>query len=104
MSTPVKRTPSPSPPSTKKISCKIELNINGKIYREVRNHIVYYLYKVSRSSVDSLVDRVDKGGVACDNVIVIGKNPDRTTDIRGIDNHEIASIHLITTGCVILTT
>ena len=35
--------------STKKIFSKSEININGKIYLEVGNHIIYFLSKVSRS-------------------------------------------------------
>ena len=63
------------------------MNIIGKTYREVGKHIIYCLSKVSHSSEDSLVDREANGGVAGNDVTVIAKYPDRTVDIRGIDNH-----------------
>ena len=51
MSTPSKVNPTPL--STKNIAYKSEININGKIYREVGNHIIYYLSNASLSLVDS---------------------------------------------------
>ena len=87
LSTPIKGNQPPSPSSLKKIACKTDLNINGKIYREIGNHIVYCLSKVSRSSVDSLVDRGANGGTTGDYFRIIAKHPDRTVDVRGIDNH-----------------
>ena len=80
------------------------MNINGKVFREVGKHVIYYLSKVSRSSVDSLVDRGANGGVAGNDVRVIAKHPDRTVDVRGIDNHEITHIPLVTAGGVTSTT
>jgi hypothetical protein len=61
------------------------------------------LSKVSRSSVDSLVDRSANGRVAGNDVRVIAKYPDRTADVHGIDNHDITSIPLVTAGGVTLT-
>ena len=50
------------------------------------------------------MDRGVNGDVAGNDVRFITKHPDRTGDVRGIDNHEIASIPLVTTGRVALTT
>ena len=93
------------PPSlTKKIYLKSEVNVNSKINLEVRNHSIYYLCKVSRSSVDSLVDRGYNGSLVGNNVIVIAKHHDRTVYVRRIENHEITSIPLVTKGGVVVTT
>ena len=83
---------------------KSEVDINRKIYREVEKHVIYYLSKVSRSSVDSLVDRVANSVVARIDAIVMFKHPDRAVDVRCLDNNEITSIPLVTVGGVILTT
>ena len=79
------------------------MSINGKKFLEVGKHIIYCLSKVSRSYVDSLVDRGDNGGVARNYVRVIAKYPDRKVDMCGIDNHEITDIPLITAGWVAST-
>ena len=50
------------------------------------------------------MNRRDNGGLAGNYVRVIVKHPDRTVDILGVDNHEITSVTLVTTGGVILTT
>ena len=80
------------------------MSINRKICREVGKHIFYCLSKVSHSLVDFLVDRGANSDVAGNDVRVRAKHPYRTLDIRRIDNHGIASIHLVTTGDVTLTT
>ena len=67
------------------------------------NYIVYYLSKVSHSSVHLLVDRRANGGVAENDVRVIAKHTDSTVDIRGTCNHKIVSIPLVTTVNVTLT-
>ena len=102
MSNPVKGKPSPT--ISQKGDFKSEVNFNGKTYREVGKHIIYHFSKVRRSSVDSLVDRAANGGVAGNDFRVIAKHPDRTVEIRGVDNHEITAIRLITKGGVISTT
>ena len=104
LSTPAKSSQSPSSSSAKKVACKTDITINSKVYREVGKHVIYYLSKVSRSSVDSLVDIGANGGVAGNDVRAIAKHPDRTVDVRGIDNHEITSIPLVTVGGVTSTT
>ena len=50
------------------------------------------------------MDSGANGGVTGNDVRVIAKHPDSTVDVRGIDDHEIASIPLVTTGGVTLTT
>ena len=102
MSNPFKGNSTPS--SIKKTFFKSEINNNGKTYREVGKHIVYYLSKVSHSFEYSLVDRGSNGVVAGNYVRVIFKYPGRTVDVCGIDNHEIMHIPLVTADVVILTT
>ena len=43
-------------------------------------------------------------GVACNDVIIIAKHPDRTADVRDTENHEIVHIPLVTAGEFTLTT
>ena len=62
-----------APSSTKKIVNKSEITINGKIYQEVEKHVMCPLHKVSRSSVDSLVDRGTNDGVAGNDARVTSK-------------------------------
>ena len=50
------------------------------------------------------MDRGANGGVAGNDVRVIAKYADRTTDVRGLDNYEIASIPLVSADDVTLTT
>ena len=57
--------------------------------------------KSSRSSLHSLVDRVDNSGVAGRHVRVIETHPDHKVDIRGIDNYEITAIPLVNSEGVI---
>ena len=46
----------------------------------------------------SLVDRGDNGGVTRRDVRVIETHPNCKVDIRGIYNHQISSIPLVTEG------
>ena len=50
------------------------------------------------------MDIRDNSDVAGNDVRVIAKHPDRNVEIRGIDNHEITSIPLVTAGGITLTT
>ena len=50
------------------------------------------------------MDRGANGSVAANDIRVISKHPDRTVNARGIDNHEIVFITLVTAGGVALTT
>ena len=101
MSTPDKGKPSPK--KSKNVTFKSEFNINVKTYYEVGKQFIYYLSKVNRSSVDSLEDRGANGASAGNNVRFIATCPDRTVDTRGIDNHEITAMPLITSGGVAST-
>ena len=55
-----------------------------------------YITKSSLSSLHSLVDRGSNSGVAGRDARVIETHPDFKIDIRGIDDHEINEIHLVT--------
>ena len=90
--------------STKKIVYKSEININGKIYLEVGNHVICCLSKASRSSACSLVDRGANDGVVANDGRVTEKHPNMTPDYLDVDNNEITSIYLVTEGGVTLTT
>ena len=50
------------------------------------------------------MDRGANGDAASNVVRVIAKHPDRTVDVRGIYNHKITSIPLVTIGGFALTT
>ena len=56
--------------------------------------------KSSSSSLDSLVDTGDNGGVLGSDARVIEAYADCNVDAHGIDNHEITSIHMETAGGV----
>ena len=71
----------------------------------MKNHVIKY----SASKVDIvcnnlLIDRRLNGGVAGEDVRIRFAHPDRQVDIRGIDDHEINSISIVTTGKVDSTT
>jgi hypothetical protein len=60
-------------------------------------------YSVSLASCkkkSSLIDRSANGGIAGADTRVIERHPHGTVDIRGIDNHEITSIPIVTAGAV----
>ena len=84
-----------------------EVTINGKTYRECSQHVTCYITKSSRSSLRSLVDRgVNDGvndGVSGSDARVIETRPDHKVDIRGVDNHEITAMPLVTAGGVTST-
>ena len=86
-----------------------EINVNGKLYRSVNATMLYRSFNstvtYSTSKIDmainnSLVDRGANGGVCGEDVKIICYNPDRKVDVRGIDNHEISSIPLVSAGGV----
>ena len=60
--------------------------------------------KTSRYSEHYLVDRGANGDAAGNAVRVIAKHPEKTVDIRGVDNHEITANMLVTAGVVTSTT
>ena len=76
--------------------------MNVKNYREYSQHVIYYVTKLSRSSLYSLVDRGDNGGVSGSDVRVIETFPEHKVDIRGVDKYQISSIPLV--NAEILTT
>ena len=65
---------------------------------------MHCLSKVSRSSVESLVDRISNGRVEGNDVRFMSRHLDRTADVRRICNHEIKYVHLVTAGRVALST
>ena len=66
--------------------------------RKVNNAIMFKLSSHSVAHSQSLVDRGANGRVAGEDVRVIWHNVDRRVDVCGIDNHEITSIPLFTSG------
>jgi len=78
-----------------------EIVINGKKYCQVHVHRIFYSVSAHKSrKVGSLVDRGADGGIAGDDVRIIEKS-DRTVDVRGIDNHQITNIPIVTARGVI---
>ena len=79
-----------------------ELTINGDKYvRKINSHdIRYNVSSTSRIKQSSLIDRGANGSIAGSDTRVIERHPHRTVDIRGIDNHEIQSIPIVTAGAV----
>ena len=66
--------------------------------------ITCYFSQSSRTSLHSLVNRGANGGIAGNDVRITCKDPSKTVNVRGIDNHEITSMHLVTAGGVTLST
>ena len=71
---------------------------------QVEKHVMCCLSKVSRSSVDLLVDRRDNGEALGNDVRVVSKYPDRTVDARGIDINEITHMPLVSDGGFAMST
>jgi hypothetical protein len=68
----------------------------------VKSHDVRYnVSQASRRKQGSLIDRGANGGIAGSDTRVVLRHPHRTVDIRGIDNHEITSIPVVTAGAVV---
>jgi hypothetical protein len=80
-----------------------EITVNGHKYvRQVQCHdIKYDVSKAARRARGSLIDRGANGGIAGSDTRVIARHPHRTVDIRGIDNHEITSIPIVSAGAVV---
>jgi hypothetical protein len=69
--------------------------------RQASSHdILYNVSRASRKKKSSLINRDANGGIAGIDTRVIEHHPHRTVDIRGIDNHEITSIPIVTAGAV----
>ena len=77
--------------------------IDGETYRKVSTCATYQLSQTNRSSLHSLVDREANGGAAGNDVRVIEKHPDKTSNTKGIDNHEVPSMPIATAGGVTST-
>ena len=78
-----------------------EITINGKKYCQVQSHCIYYLVSLHKScKIGSLIDRGANSGIAGDNVCIIKKS-DQTVNVRGIDNHQITNIPIVTAGGVV---
>ena len=64
-------------------------------------------YTVSKRSIDrngSLIDRGANGSIAGADVRILDTNsPVRTVNVRGIDNHELTSIPIVTCAGVVTT-
>jgi hypothetical protein len=94
-----------SQPTTKTAKAQVqdhEISVNGHTYvRQVQSHdIQYSASQASRRKKSSLIDRGANGGIAGIDTRVLERHPHRTVDIRGIDNHEITSIPIVTAGAV----
>jgi hypothetical protein len=69
--------------------------------RQANSHdILYNVSQASRKKKRSRIDRGANGGIAGIDTKVIERHPHRTVDIRGINNHEITSISIVTAGAV----
>jgi len=80
-----------------------EIVINGTHYRAVNVARIYSVSSTHRTTASgSLVDRGANGGITGDDVRIINKTM-RTVDVRGIDNHEVTGIPIVTAGGVINT-
>ena len=88
----------------KQITFSSDIVLNGKNYRECSHHVTYEEKESIRYSQNSLVDRRANGKVEGRDVRVIETNPDRKVDIRGVENHQISAIPLVTAVGVTTTT
>ena len=82
-----------------------EVSINGVTYR-ANTHVVTYndqydAYKSNHKKRRALVDRGSNGGVAGQDVRVINTIPGKLVSVRGIDQHQMDDIPIVTAGGVI---
>jgi hypothetical protein len=79
-----------------------EISVNGHTYVRIAkvHDIRYDVSQASCRKQGLLVDRGANGGIAGSDARVIARHPHRTVDIRGIDNHEITSIPVVSAGAV----
>jgi hypothetical protein len=79
-----------------------EISVKSHTYvQQVLSHdIQYSVSQASRRKKSSLIDQGANGGIAGIDTRVIERHPHRTVNIRGIDNHEITSIPIVTAGAV----
>ena len=76
------------------------MTINGKIYQYINMNILYSVSLSNQKSLQSLIDRGANGGIAGNDVRIINRSPHCKVNIRGIDNHEITSVPIVTAGGV----
>ena len=78
-----------------------EITIDGQRYRQCNTH--EYLVSTHRSSKSgSLVDRGANGGIAGSDVRIINRT-NKSVNVRGIDDHQITDIPIVTAGGVAQT-
>jgi hypothetical protein len=70
---------------------------------DTNGKITYQASSASSQQGGALIDRGSNGGVAGDNVQVIRIDPHRTVDVKGIDNHRITDIRIVTAGALVDT-
>jgi hypothetical protein len=80
-----------------------DLNINGKVYRQINMANTVYVASDHRTvRRGALVDRGANGGIAGDDVCIISDSGCQV-DVQGIDNHQIVDIPIVTAGAVVNT-
>jgi hypothetical protein len=80
-----------------------EIMVDGTRYRAVNVARFYTVSSTHRTTASgSLIDRGTNGGIAGDDVRIIERTL-CTVDVRGIDNHEVTGIPIVTAGGVVMT-
>ena len=72
---------------TTKVANKYEILIDVKTYREVNKLITYSLSHTTRFLLYSLVNRGANGDISGNDVRITFKDPSKTLNVIGIDNH-----------------
>ena len=76
-----------------------EMNTHVKT-TNISMHNLCSISSHAKTTSESLVDRGANGDIAGNDVRIINKDAHRRVNVRGIDNHEITSIPLVTAGAV----
>ena len=84
--------PTATPPSK-------EVVLDGTTYRSISYADIYSVSQHASGKNGSLVDRGANGGIAGDDVRIIDRTH-RSVDVRGIDNHQLTNIPIVTAGGV----
>jgi hypothetical protein len=80
-----------------------EIVVHGTRYRAVNAACIYSVSSTHRTTVSgSLIDRGTNGGIAGDDVRIL-ETTLRTVDVRGINNHEVTGIPIVTAAGVVTT-
>jgi hypothetical protein len=79
-----------------------EISVNGhKCLRQVQSHELHCsVSQASRKKKSSLIDRGANGGIAGVDTRVIERHPHRAVDVRGVDDHEITYVPIVTAGAI----